>query len=72
MNVQNLNINVFIFLRHSWATNTYEATGDVLAVKEMGGWKSLDAVQKYVNVSEKVQKERLAAVRKHFAKSHVA
>ena len=60
------------FLRHSWATNTYEATGDVLAVKEMGGWKSLDAVQKYVNVSEKVQKERLAAVRKHFAKSHVA
>lgn len=60
------------FLRHSWATNVYAATNDILAVKKLGGWKSLEAVQKYVDVSEKIQKERLAAVRRHLAKSHVA
>tara|TARA_R110002020_G_scaffold464943_1_gene686057 strand:+ start:624 stop:2027 length:1404 start_codon:yes stop_codon:yes gene_type:complete len=60
------------FLRHSWATNTYEATHDVLAVKEMGGWKSLEAVQKYVDISEKIKKERLAAQRRYLAKTHVA
>ncbi len=60
------------FLRHSWATNTHAATGDVLAVKEMGAWRSLEAVQKYVAINEKIKKERLAATRRHMAKSHVA
>lgn len=60
------------FLRHSWATNTYAATGDILAVKEMGGWLSLEAVQKYVTVTKKVREQRLAKTRKYLAQSHVS
>jgi site-specific recombinase XerC len=47
---------VIHFLRHSWATTVYEATEDLLAVKEMGGWKSIEAVQKYTYDSRKIHK----------------
>lgn len=60
------------FLRHSWATNMYEATKDLLAVKEMGGWESLEAVKKYVDVNRKIRKQRLDAQRRYLANSHVA
>lgn len=60
------------FLRHSWATNTQDATGDMKAVKEMGGCKSMAAVEKYVDVSRTMMKRRLAQQRKYLAKSHVA
>ena len=60
------------FLRHSWATNTQEATGDMKATKEMGGWKSMAAVEKYVDVSRRIMKQRLIEQRKYLAKSHVA
>ena len=61
------------FLRHSWATTLYEATHDVLAVKEMGSWKSLEAVQKYTQVSREQRKKRLVVQRNYMNnKSHVA
>ncbi len=47
------------FLRHSWATNSYAATGDSLGVQELGGWKDPKSVSKYIKVSEKVKRQRL-------------
>ena len=61
------------FLRHSWATNSFEATGDILSVKEMGGWRNLNSVQKYVAVSKNIKQKRLKQMREHMNKrSHVA
>jgi len=61
------------FLRHSWATNSFEATGDILSVKEMGGWQDIKSVQKYIHVSKKLRKERLNQMRIHMNKrTHVA
>ena len=64
---------VIHFLRHSWATTVYEATGDLLAVKEMGGWKSIEAVQKYTHVSRKMRRNKLKQIRTYVSSnSHVA
>ena len=38
-------------LRHNWATNHVEAGTDLLALKELGGWKTLDMVQRYAHPS---------------------
>jgi integrase len=63
---------VIHFLRHTWATTVYEATGDVLAVKEMGGWKSLEAVQKYTQVSRQQRRNKLKQIRNYVSSnSHV-
>jgi hypothetical protein len=59
------------FLRHAWATNTYEATKDILAVKEMGGWQSLEAVQKYTLVSRETRRQRLAQTRAYMNRSTI-
>jgi integrase len=37
-------------LRHTWATWHYRANRDLLALQQLGGWKSLDMVQKYAHV----------------------
>ena len=64
---------VIHFLRHTWATTVYEATGDLLAVKEMGGWKSIEAVQKYTHVSRKMRRNKLKQIRTYVNNnSHVA
>ena len=42
------------FLRHSWATNSYAATGDSLGVQELGGWKDHKSVEKYIKVYPEV------------------
>ena len=61
------------FLRHSWATNSYEATGDLYAVQEMGGWKDIKSVSVYSKISDRIKDERLAQQRKYAAlKSHVS
>ena len=61
------------FLRHSWATNAFEATGDILAVKEMGCWQDIKSVQKYIHVSTKLRKKRLNQMRLHMNRNtHVA
>ena len=62
---------VIHFLRHSWATTVYEATGDLLAVKEMGGWQSLEAVQKYTLVSRETRRQRLAQTRAYMNRSTI-
>ena len=68
-----LTYKVIHFLRHSWATTVYEATGDLLAVKEMGGWKSIEAVQKYTHVSRKMRRNKLKQIRTYVSNnSHVA
>ena len=64
---------VIHFLRHTWATTVYEATGDLLAVKEMGGWKSIEAVQKYTHVSRKMRRNKLKQIRNYVSSnSHVS
>ena len=57
------------FLRHSWATNDYESHGDIKATKELGGWISLKSVEKYVNVSEQIKKQRLEQQRQYLARA---
>ena len=64
---------VIHFLRHTWATTVYEATGDIMATKEMGGWKSLEAVQKYTHVSRQQRRNKLKQIRNYVSiNSHVA
>ena len=58
------------FLRHSWATNSYEATGDSLAVQELGGWEDPKSVSKYIKVSDEVKRKRIKQIATH--RSHVA
>ena len=63
---------VIHFLRHTWATTTYEATKDIKATQEMGGWKSLEAVQKYIHVSREQRRNRLKQIRNYVSSnSHV-
>ncbi|CCQ11418.1 site-specific recombinase, phage integrase family [Pseudoalteromonas luteoviolacea B = ATCC 29581] len=38
-------------LRHNWATRHIEAGTDLLALKELGGWKTLEMVQRYAHPS---------------------
>ena len=38
-------------LRHNWATKHIEAGTDLLALKELGGWKTLEMVQRYSHPS---------------------
>lgn len=37
-------------LRHTWATWHYRANRDLIALQQLGGWESLDMVQKYAHV----------------------
>ncbi len=39
-------------LRHNWATKHIEAGTDLLALKELGGWKTLEMVQRYAHPSD--------------------
>ena len=38
-------------LRHNWASRHAESGTDLLAIKELGGWKTLDMVQRYTHPS---------------------
>ena len=58
------------FLRHSWATNGYEATGDSMAMQELGGWKDPKSMAKYIKVSEEIKRKRLKQIAAY--KYHVA
>ena len=60
------------FLRHSWATNSYAATGDSLAVQELGGWKDHKSFMKYTKVSDEIKKRRTKQIAAYHNKSHVA
>jgi len=58
------------FLRHSWATNGYAATGDSKAIQELGGWKDHKSVEKYIKVSDEIKRKRtkqIAAYKYHVA-----
>jgi len=58
------------FLRHSWATNGYAATGDSMAIQELGGWKDHKSVEKYIKVSDEIKRKRtkqIAAYKYHVA-----
>ena len=65
-----LNFKCIHFLRHSWATNGYAATGDSMAIQELGGWKDHKSVEKYIKVSDKIKKKRIKQIAAY--KSHVA
>jgi len=58
------------FLRHSWATNGYAATGDSLAIQELGGWRDHKSVEKYIKVSDEIKRKRTKQIAAY--KSHVA
>ena len=58
------------FLRHSWATNGYAATGDSMAIQELGGWRDHKSVEKYIKVSDEIKRKRtkqIAAYKYHVA-----
>ena len=58
------------FLRHSWATNSYAATGDSMAIQELGGWLDHKSVEKYIKVSDEIKRKRtkqIAAYKYHVA-----
>jgi integrase len=38
-------------LRHNWASRHAEKGSDILAIKELGGWKTLDMVRRYTHPS---------------------
>lgn len=38
-------------LRHNWASRHAEAGTDIIAIKELGGWKTLGMVQRYTHPS---------------------
>ncbi len=38
-------------LRHNWATRHVECGTDLLALKELGGWRTLEMVQRYAHPS---------------------
>ena len=38
-------------LRHNWASSHAEKGTDILAIKELGGWKTLEMVQRYTHPS---------------------
>ena len=65
-----LNFKCIHFIRHSWATNGYAATGDSMAIQELGGWKDHKSVEKYIKVSDKIKKKRIKQIAAY--KSHVA
>ena len=50
---RNAGIENFRFhdLRHTWASHLVMSGVDLLTVKEMGGWKSLEMVQRYAHLS---------------------
>ena len=60
------------FLRHSWATNSYAATGDSLGVQELGGWKDPKSVSKYIKVSDEIKRKRIKEIAAYNNKYHVA
>ncbi|TMP46853.1 MULTISPECIES: site-specific integrase [unclassified Pseudoalteromonas] len=45
-------------LRHNWATRHIEAGTDLLALKELGGWKTLEMVQRYAHPSQEYLAEQ--------------
>tara|TARA_R110000824_G_scaffold80484_1_gene202420 strand:- start:89 stop:1549 length:1461 start_codon:yes stop_codon:yes gene_type:complete len=57
------------FLRHTWATNAYEAFGDIEAVRQMGGWLDIKSVQIYATLVDK-RKAKYAATLNRYLKSH--
>ena len=60
------------FLRHSWATNGYAATGDALGIQVLGGWKDPKSVSKYIKVSDEIKRKRIKEIAAYNNKSHVA
>ena len=60
------------FLRHSWATNSYAATGDSLGVQELGGWIDPKSVSKYIKVSDEIKRKRIKEIAAYSNKYHVA
>ena len=60
------------FLRHSWATNGYAATGDALGIQELGGWKDPKSISKYIKVSDAIKRKRIKQIAAYNNKSHVA
>lgn len=45
--------------RHNFATSCIEAGVDVFTLKELGGWKDIKSLQKYVKISMSSQREAL-------------
>ena len=60
------------FLRHSWATNGYAATGDALGIQVLGGWKDPNSIAKYIKVSDEIKRKRIKEIAAYNNKSHVA
>ncbi len=47
-------------MRHTWATWVYAQTGDILKLKQLGGWSKFDMVEIYTHLAPARLDERLA------------
>ena len=56
------------FLRHTWATNTYAATGDIKGIAASNNWKDLQSLEIYTQVSDKVKRQLMQKTNKYLAK----
>jgi len=58
------------FLRHTWATFSYEVSGDIYAVMEAGGWKDIKSLLPYVKLVDR-RKDKLVDNVDRYMNSHV-
>ena len=56
-------------LRHTWATIAAEATGDIEAVRAMGGWLNINSVMIYIKFLKRRERAAIKKVDK-FMRSH--
>lgn len=52
-------------LRHTWASRLAMAGVDLLAIKELGGWKTLAIVQRYAHLSPDHKRQALGRLKSH-------
>lgn len=56
------------FLRHTWATNNYAATGDIKGIAASNNWKDLKSLEIYTQVSDRVKRKLLKATNNYLNK----
>ena len=57
-------------LRHTWASHLAMSGVDLLTVKELGGWKSLQMVQRYAHLSDSHRRRAVEVLGKKFSHLH--
>ena len=56
------------FLRHTWATNNYAATGDIKGIAASNNWSDLKSLEIYTQVSDRVKRKILKTTNSYLNK----